>query len=388
MRVKIGKRRMHAFWDRSWRPKNVVFTLPDTIRIAEFYAQILISIPGVSGCRVCLEGRSVQAGKMAREVCAECKRLHHFSCEDGAPLPSPSRFQCNLADQPGIRAIAIDSYQHQFGFFVLKINQAAVNALYQPFIGNLSSYVALILENRWRKELLQRAHDELERKVAQRTHALTAANEALTASRHAALDKMKEAVEARQRAQQASADLKREAAEHKRVQREVRTLLESVPDFIVRYDLNLQRIYINPAWKRASGLSAAEVVGVPYTDIPKVPNPVYDEYVQKLWAALGTRASQAAAFTWVTTHGEELFLEFVIVPEYDHHGRVAGVLAVGRDITERKRAGEELAKYRDHLEERVRGERTTESKATNKELKAFAYPVSHDLRAPLRPIVC
>ena len=56
-----------------------------------------------------------------------------------------------------------------------------------------------------------------------------------------------------------------------------------------------------------------------------------------------------------------------------------------RDITERRRAEDELRKYRYHLEELV-AERTAELATINQELEAFSYSVSHDLRAPLRGI--
>jgi PAS domain S-box-containing protein len=69
----------------------------------------------------------------------------------------------------------------------------------------------------------------------------------------------------------------------------------------------------------------------------------------------------------------------------DEDGHRYGVCGVATDVTDRKRAADSLRELAVNLERRV-ARRTNELSQLNRELEAFAYSVSHDLRAPLTAV--
>ena len=75
-----------------------------------------------------------------------------------------------------------------------------------------------------------------------------------------------------------------------------------------------------------------------------------------------------------TAKGTPKWWDVVVTPMQDEAGQVTQFLAVSRDITVLKQAEVEFLQTTAQLE------------ASNKELEAFAYSVSHDLRSPLRAI--
>lgn len=83
--------------------------------------------------------------------------------------------------------------------------------------------------------------------------------------------------------------------------------------------------------------------------------------------------------------GSVVDVSLTISPVRDREGRIVAASKTARDVTDRKRAREEVVRLNADLERRVQ-ERTERLQAAVGELESFTYTVAHDLRAPLRGI--
>jgi PAS domain S-box-containing protein len=119
-------------------------------------------------------------------------------------------------------------------------------------------------------------------------------------------------------------------------EREFRSLAANLPDNIVRYNLQGITVYVNPVLEKTLGECATKLIGTTPREFHLGGS--YEDYAQLLDRVLASGEAGELEKTIPGANGDSTVHQIRMVPERGENGEMIGVLAIGRDITEIKRA--------------------------------------------------
>jgi PAS domain S-box-containing protein len=122
----------------------------------------------------------------------------------------------------------------------------------------------------------------------------------------------------------------------------LRTLLDNIPDGIARFDADCRHLFVNPAIAKTFNVSCEHFIGKTISEAGTAENYESHRALESLVKRGFDEGVSNSVILPSTTAKGVRFVDFLHIPEKDESGKVVSVLGISRDITERKRAEEQL----------------------------------------------
>lgn len=163
-----------------------------------------------------------------------------------------------------------------------------------------------------------------------------------------------------------------------------REMVNQLREVIFLVDARGRFVNLNRAWEQLTGKPAAQAIGRRVLHWLRKDEARY--LLARLEPLLDGRRDAMQVEVRTNAGGQSArWLEIAVSARFDSSGKLESLAGSIEDITQRKQAEATLYDLNAELERRVK-RRTAELEASNRELEAFSYSVSHDLRNPLRAI--